>query len=366
MRGQPKLIRRNDSPYWFIYTPPGEGRRQSRFSTGETDYSQAERVFAQWTLERKKPQLAPLDEIRVADMLTRYAEHKKSDATVQYNMKHLQPYFKDMRVSHICNQVCREYAEKRQAEKATLGKDKSKRFISPQTVRRELSTLSAAMGFARREGYIKEAPYIEKPPAAQPRQRWLTYEEFNRLLEAAAGNHKLCLFLQLAINTAARPGAIYALKWFQVDMKRRLIHFNPEDRQQTRKHRPSVSINDTLYAVLRGAKGHSEYVLGGVKCLNVGFRAACKRAKLKGVSPYTLRHTAITWAIQGGHSLANVGQVAGHKDPRTTMRYAKHDPSFTRAVTDTLATGLELANKRAKKGKKSQRRSKNTRGKQCG
>lgn len=276
------------------------------------------------------------------DMLTRYEEYKSSDPTVGYHMGHLRGFFKDVRISQINNQLLREYA-----------KDRTKK-VRPSTVRRELDTLSASLGFAKKEGYISETPHIEKPPASPPRERWLTHEEFSKLLAASSGN--LSVYLQIAINTAARPSAIYALKWFQVDMKRRIIHFNPEGRLQTKKYRPSVSINHYLYPVLKDARGESEYVLGGVKSLKKSFAIACKAAHLKGVTPYTLRHTAITWAVQGGHSLANIGQVAGHRDPRTTLRYAKHDPSSTRAVTDTLATGQELAKKRSKNVKKRQSR----------
>lgn len=287
------------------------------------------------------------------DMLMRYAEYKSQDATAQHNMKHLRPFFKDMRVSHICNQTCREYIEHRQREKVIIGKNKGIKTVSLSTVRRELDTLSATFGFARREGYIKEVPYIEKPPASPPRERWLTYEEFADLLEASSDILKL--YLQIAINTTSRPNAIYELKWFQVDMKHRLIHFNPEGRIQTKKYRPSVYINDPLYAALSAAKSNSEYVLGGVKSLKKAFAIACEKAGIKGVTPYALRHTSITWGVQGGHSLARMGQLAGHKDPRTTMRYAKHDPSLTRAVTDTLAAGQELAKKMAKKNKNGQK-----------
>lgn len=356
MRGKPKLIKRGDSPCWFIYIPPDSERGQSRFSTGESDYSKAERVFAQWLLERRKPELSPLEEIKITDMLLRYAEHKKDDATVGYHMKHLQPFFKDMRMSQLCNQAFRDYRLQRQNAKLTIGKLKINKHPSPSTIRRELDTFSAAMGYARREGYIKELPHIEKPPASPPREKWLTHEEFEKLLDASNGSLKL--YLQIAINTAARPSAIYALKWFQVDFNRLMIHFNPEGRAQTRKHRPSVSINKTLLPALKAAKGNSEYVLGGVKSLKKAFAIACARAELKDITPYVLRHTAITWAVQAGHSLANIGQIAGHKDPRTTMRYTKHDPNSTRAITDTLSAGQVLAKKKPKKGKNTQNRTK--------
>lgn len=287
------------------------------------------------------------DRVRVIDMLERYEENKQ-DATIGYHMKHLKPFFEDMMLSQINNQAIRQYISKRTSQKTTQGKRKSKRNVSPSTVRRELDTLSAAFGYYRREGYIKEVPFIEKPAPSQPKERWLTHDEAGKLLAAAVTNKRLMLFIEIAMNTGARPSSILELKWFQVDLDSRLIHFNPEDRKQTNKHRPTVYINDSLLGSLLSAKMDSEYVLGGIKGVKHTFKRACERAGIEGVTPYTLRHTAITWAIRDGHSLALAGQLAGHRDPRTTMRYAKHDPSFTENITSSLATGAQLAHKIAK------------------
>lgn len=282
-------------------------------------------------------------------MLERYAYFKKEDATVAHHMKHLEPYFKDMAVSHICNQTSREYAAHRMAQKVRRGGKVGSKLVSAATVRRELDTLSAAFGFARREGYLKEVPHIEKPQASPPRERWLTVEEYSRLL-ATSERQYLKIFIAIAMATSARPSSILELKWFQIDLDARLIHFNPPGRHQTHKHRPSVYINDMLFPLLTEAreKTKSEYVIARkngrrVESIKKAFQAACARAKLQGATPYTLRHTAITWAINGGVSLAQAGQMAGHKEPRTTSRYAKYDPSFTKGTVDVLATGALLA-----------------------
>lgn len=346
MRGTPKLSKRDESPYWYITF--SQGRRSKRYSTGAVDREQAERVLAQYLLERQKPRLHASDEIRVVDLLDRYAEAKQN-VVVGYHLKHLKPYFKDMVLSHICNQTIRAYTAKRLSQKAIRGTAKSERTISPATVRRELDTLGAALGYAKTEGYITELPHIEKPEPSLPRQRWLTYEEAGKLLAAASSNKRLLLFIHVAMNTGARPSSILELKWFQVDLEKRLIHFNPDDRKQTHKHRPTVSINDSLLSALLSQEKKSEYVLGGIKSVKHAFRRACERAKLVGVTPYTLRHTAITWAAREGHSLALIGQMAGHRDPRTTMRYVKHDASFTVNVTGSLSTGALLAHIEAEK-----------------
>lgn len=299
-------------------------------------------------------------------MLERYAEYKKLDAAVGYHMKHLKPYFQNMTLAHINNQSVRDYTQHRQSEKVIIGKNKGSKTVSPSTVRRELDTLSAVMGYARREGWIKEVPHIEKPKASRPRERWLTFEETAQLLANAKANKRLLAFIEIALNTGQRPSSILELKWFQVDLDSRLIHFNPEDREQTKKHRPTVYINDSLLPSLQALrkKAKNEYVLGGIKNVKHQFRRACERARLEKVTPYTLRHTAITWAVREGHSLALAGQLAGHRDPRTTMRYAKHDPSFTAGVVGSLATGALLAHKMSKKVKIGKSSAKKTRGKQ--
>lgn len=352
MRGQPKLIRRNDSPCWFIYIP--NKSRPARFSTGETDYSAAERVFAQWLLERKKPDLTNEDAILINDILTRYAQEKGGAAL--FHLRHLKPFYERVAVSQFTGSS--EYITHRLSQKVTIGRKKGASGVMASTVRRELDTLIGAFNDAKRAGFISKVPDIQKPPASPPRERWLTLKEMGRLFDAAKHSWKLTAYLELAINTAARPSSILELKWFQVDFEQRLIHFNPEGRQQTHKHRPTVYINDALLPFLQRLrkKAKNEFVLGGVRSIKHSFSRATLRAGINGITPYTLRHTAITWLIRDGHSLALAGQLAGHKDPRTTMRYAKHDPSFTEAATGSLAAGVKLAKKMAKMDKKQPRR----------
>ncbi len=279
------------------------------------------------------------------DMLERYEAQRPNDKAVMYTLRHLRPFFKDVALSQFCRATVREYIEHRMNQPVIIGRKKSARTVSRSTVRRELDTLSAALHFAYREGFIAEVPYIEKPAPSKPRERWLTHQEAGQLLAAASSNKRLLAYIEIAMNTGARPSSIMELKWFQVDLEKRLIHFNPEEREQTRKFRPTVYINDSLLPTLQRLhdKKNSEYVLGGIKSVKHQFKRACERSKLVGVTPYTLRHTAITWAVREGHSLALAGQLAGHKDPRTTMRYAKHDPSFTEGVVGALATGAQLA-----------------------
>jgi site-specific recombinase XerD len=58
------------------------------------------------------------------------------------------------------------------------------------------------------------------------------------------------------------------------------------------------------------------------------------------LSPHSLRHTAITLALDAGASLRDVQDFAGHRDPRTTRRYDRSRHSLDRNAAYTLAAYL--------------------------
>jgi site-specific recombinase XerD len=58
------------------------------------------------------------------------------------------------------------------------------------------------------------------------------------------------------------------------------------------------------------------------------------------LSPHSLRHSAITLALDAGATLRDVQDFAGHKDPRTTRRYDHTRHSLDRSAAYALATYL--------------------------
>ena len=72
-------------------------------------------------------------------------------------------------------------------------------------------------------GRAAHYPQPLRPPAAE-KDRWIVQAEARRLIEACIEPH-LRLFVQLALFTAARSGAVFELTWEQVDFDRKLIDY---------------------------------------------------------------------------------------------------------------------------------------------
>ena len=58
------------------------------------------------------------------------------------------------------------------------------------------------------------------------------------------------------------------------------------------------------------------------------------------LTPHSLRHTAITLALDAGAALRDVQDFAGHRDPRTTRRYDHARNTLDRNAAYTLTAYL--------------------------
>jgi len=205
------------------------------------------------------------------------------------------------------------------------------RTAAQGTIRKELGILRAALIFCKRAKMIGAAPHIGLPVAPPPRDLRLTKAEFARFLDEVKAHH-VRLFCLLAWHTAARASAILDLKWSDVDMKTRKIHYTAAGRQ---KRRVTVPINDTLLPVLQETlKGALtpfvvEYAGKPVGSIKRAFAAACGRAGLVDVSPHVLRHSAACAMIEKGVTFEEVAQFLGHSSPSVTFRvYARYSPEY--------------------------------------
>jgi integrase len=233
--------------------------------------------------------------------------------------------FANLRPDQVGRDVCLVYA-----------KDRGNAGVTSGTVRKELGVIRQALRWHNPQAQIE----IELPPSPPPKDRYLTREEYEALRDACTHPH-LKLFVQIAAGTGARKGAILDLTWQQVDFDRGQIRLSKGG--ETNKRRAVVTIDETLVDALRVAKKDSlsPYVInyGGerVKSINKGFREACNRAGLKGVSPHTIRHSVAVWLAEAGRPFEEIAQVLGHTTATITYRvYARYSPTYLKKAASIL------------------------------
>lgn len=307
-------------------------RKQSR-STGTRDEAAAQQWADRFLAELASPDLP--DQPTVSAILAGYTESRRGAVVdmprIDLTAKHL-----DRKLGWI------EADALRPSHSATYARQRRGEGVADGTIRRELTTLRAALHWAAGERLIAAAPCVRLPPRPAPRDRWLSREEAGRLLAACESYH-VRLFIMVALHTAARRGAVLDLRWTQVDHERRLITFAAPGRQQTVKRRPVVPINDTLLAALAEAREIAEtawvieYRRQRVGNIKKAIARTVARAGMPEVTAHVLRHTAATWMALAGVPMRQISLYLGHTSERTTEEtYAHHHPDYLRGAARSL------------------------------
>ena len=86
--------------------------------------------------------------------------------------------------------------------------------------------------------------------------------------------------------------------------------------------------------------------MGSIWAVNIGgqrvgdiktaFEGARDRAGLADVTPHTLKHTAITWAMQKGMQLDDAASYFGTSRETILRTYWKHSPHFQEAAVAVM------------------------------
>ena len=265
--------------------------------------------------------------------------------TQRYAVRKLRQHFGALAVRDIRPAGVAAYVEARRAGR--IG-----RPSVDGTIARELSVLNAAIQHQVRAKRIKadDAPVIELPAPSEPKDRWLTHEEADRLLAAALGSAPARLprvykFIVLALATASRKTALLELKREQVDLKQRTIKLNPHGRRQTKKRRPLVPISDDLLPIMERIvkEARGEFLLDHPGSIRSVFDRVCRDAELEDVTPHTLRHTSASWMLQEGVPIEQVAAILGDTIATVERVYGHHCKDRLLAAANTIRLGRRAA-----------------------
>lgn len=356
-----KPIKRNDSQfYWYNFTING---RRFRGSTKTDCYETAKAVIAKirseahhnLTFGEKKPELT--FDAATGKYLLEHGQYLKSYKTVDGHCARMLAFFGQAQtLSAIGNKQVNDYV----AHRRTQVDDKGSRIVSDTTINRELETLRKIFNLARDKwevavGDVNFRQHMLREPEA--RTRWITHEEAEKLINAAADHIKAPI--QFALLTGLRWSNIRGLKWRDVDLK------NCEMQFRIKSNIPGgkllvLPITEELHALLgslrtrmlyrnrkrvRGKNGETVIYTAGsedyvftyrgepvVDNCRKSFRSACDAAGINDFRWHDLRHTAASWMIQSGVPIDLVQEILGHTQITTTKKYAHRQHDEKRAA----------------------------------
>jgi integrase len=317
--------------------------KQIRKSTETGDKKLAKRIYHKILgeiAEGKWFERLPGEKKSFKEMMEKYLkEHSARNKTLKSHDRdkelanHLLGSFGDSILTEITPRSISEYKVKRRDEGA-----------SPRTINYELALMSHAFNLAIKEWeWLKDNPVsrVSREKVNNMRERWLTFEEEGKLLDASPKwLQELIIF---SLETGLRQGETLNLQWPQVDLFRRTITIL----EQKNRGKDTIPLNERALEVLK-AKARirhikTNYVFHnnnrnriGVSNLLRAFYSATKKSKLKGFRWHDLRHTFATRLIQAGVDLYSVQKLGRWKNIQMVMRYAHHYPESLRAGVEAL------------------------------
>jgi len=328
----------------------------------------------------------------IADLWPLYLEKLKAGRTLERAesvWEHcMRGHFGHLTVPEVTNLVVQDYIQKRTSGRLTCpgrGGRKTGRAVKGPTVRNEIVLLTACMNYSSQRKYLNElfAPTLIKgfklPDASKPRDRVLTDDEMDRLLDAAVARSqaegklsRIELFIRLAYQTAGREKAVRTLTFDpkRIDFEQNFINLDDGHRLKKDKKRAVIYMDATLAAVLRRALAESDqsvplekrYVLGHPGQIWPTFQRVVHEAGLTpegwvlparsktplttGISPHTLRHTAATNMLKDGVPVSHVAEFLGDTIATVERNYKHLLSGHLKAAAAVLAPKLRVVRDR--------------------
>ena len=281
------IYRCGRSRFWWIATTLPSGQR-IRQSSGTEDRDEAEALLAKIRLEAFRADKFGIKVQRSwQEAVVRYLSsksHLRSFADSRRIWRGLDRYLGQLMLCDIDGDVIWRIT---QAE--------LKRGNQPATVNRYLPVVRNLLRTARDEWqWINGVPKIRLLPGEVERDRWLTQEEAERLIDACPPH--LAALVRFALATGCRAREITGLEWDRVDLKRATAWID-----RTKNGTPrGVPLNRDAIAVLKAERGkHPVFCFTfrgepiGWEVTNTAWRAAVEKAGITDFRFHDLRHT---WA----------------------------------------------------------------------
>ena len=313
-------------PYWGDYTDPNGTRHQLSLRTRDRAVARerlrAAELAATPQARGRKQRLSDAIDYVIQNM-----SDKAEGTRDMYRVKgrRLHATFGDPNVGDITRDMVQAYIAKRLSDDPTHG------GAAKHTVQKELIVMRRAMREAHERGILPVMPALPRfSPGYEPRETWLTVDQFERLVGVL--DPARALWASLAALGGMRAGEVERLRWRHVHLPSNTIQVPGTKTEAARR---PVPIAPALRARLDAARGvgPDELVVGAWGNVRRDLAAAVTRAntraalaaadagvvappKLPRVSPNDLRRTFASWMVQQGVQLHTVAILMGHSSSR--------------------------------------------------
>lgn len=333
--------------FYLFYRPKTGGQRKPKIGDhGSITLAQARKVAREMLVEvaaggdpaadraeaRAEPTVADL----WAEYWKRKAAKKKSSINDDRHWRlHIEPRFGRMKVKDVTYAMVDDL-HKEMAD-------------TPTEANRVLATLSTMFNFAHRP-----LEWIERNPAhgvernkERKRKRYMKGEEAAKIAEIlhreAKDSPASVAFLYLLILTGARRGEIAKAKWSDLHGNRLVLGEHKTDHTGDERY---IYLPPAAMEVLERLPRTSGTITGILTPQKLWERIRIE-ADCPDLRMHDLRHSFASAAIAAGLSLAQIGELLGHRSTQTTKRYAHLVEEAATAAAGLAADRIMLQMKKA-------------------
>lgn len=239
-----------------------------------------------------------------------------------YANRYLLPFFRARNIRDINEGMIEDF------------KDSLPIDLAPKTVANILGILHKLMSDALRRRDIQRLPEFPKIAKSDPKIKWLEPEDQYRILSEVKDPVRNAFFLFL-MKTGCRPGEARALKWNNIDFKTGEVSiwaamdletYRPFTKERDARRLPlHPEVIAALKALPRSISGFVFTYQGKPLHRNTIKREWSRAAQKAGIDIGCYQGTKHSFGWQmlnQGIRLEVVSAWFGHKDPRTTKKYA--------------------------------------------
>lgn len=332
--------------FLFYRTKAGQQRRPKLGDYGHITLDQARKLAREMLLEvahggdpsaqraavKAEPTMADL----WAEYWKRHGSKKKTAASDERRWrKHIEPSLGRSRLSTIGYSHIADLHDRISA-------------TAPIEANRVQAQMSTMFNFA-----IRPLEWMEKNPThgvkrnkENKRSRYMEGEEAARIAELlhqnADANPQSVAFIYLLILTGARCGEIAAAQWSQLDGNKLVLTEHKTDKTGEKRviHLPLMAL-DVISRLPR-----TDGTICGIRSPKKLWERLRSEAGCPDLRMHDLRHSFASAAISAGLTLAQIGELLGHRSTQTTKRYAHLMDEAAQAAATATADVIALRMKK--------------------